>query len=412
MTDSTSAGAERRPSEPDQSDESGLPALDALLPPGPPGSWDAVAQLRRNRDTFVHLVQNSPFGVYVVDSQFRLRLVSAGSQKVFQNVRPLIGRDFAEVLRAIWEEPFATQAIGLFRHTLETGEPYHGPDTTERRHDIHHVESYDWKIERIVLPDGQYGVVCHFYDLTERKQGEALLRQAKEAAERSSDVKSQFLSTISHELRTPLTAVIGFSELMETEVVGPLNPRQKEHLSRIKISAWHLVTIIDEILTFTRAEAGKEEVHVTQVDVAAIAREVVGMLAAEADSAGLALRLEGAEGRVVVRTDGGKVRQILVNLLGNALRYTEDGGIDVTLEEDTAGPTLRVRDTGSGIPTDRLEDIFEPFVQVDGSTTRSRGGTGLGLAICRRLARLLGGDIGVESTPGVGSTFTLRLPRE
>jgi PAS domain S-box-containing protein len=133
---------------------------------------------RAMAETFRQLVEHSPFGVYVVDADFRLVQVSAGAQKVFANVRPLLGRDFAEVLRCIWPEPFASEAIGHFRRTLDTGEPYHAPSTVERRSDIDAVESYDWKIERVVLPDGRFGVVCHFYDLSERQQYEAAL-QAK-----------------------------------------------------------------------------------------------------------------------------------------------------------------------------------------------------------------------------------------
>lgn len=136
--------------------------------------------LRTAHDTFRHLVEQSPFGVYAVDADFRLVQVSAGAQKVFQNVRPLLGRDFADVLRRIWPEPFASEAIGLFRHTLETGEPYHAPGTVERRHDTGEVEAYDWKIERLMLPDGRWGVVCHFYDLSERQRYEAALKDSEE----------------------------------------------------------------------------------------------------------------------------------------------------------------------------------------------------------------------------------------
>jgi PAS domain S-box-containing protein len=134
------------------------------------------SQLRRNHETFFNLVQNSPFGVYVVDARFRLLQVSQGAARVFQHVRPLLGRDFAEVIRIIWEEPFATEAINRFRHTLATGEPFVAMDTTERRHDVPEIESYDWRIERITLPDGGYGVVCYFYDLSDIKRAHDELR--------------------------------------------------------------------------------------------------------------------------------------------------------------------------------------------------------------------------------------------
>ena len=135
-----------------------------------------VVELRASRDAFRQMVENSPFGIYTVDADFRLVQVGVGAQKVFAHVRPLIGRDFAEVLRIVWPEPFASDVIALFRHTLDTGEPYHSPSTTERRNDIDEVESYDWKIERLTLPDGRHGVICHFYDFSERQQLEAALR--------------------------------------------------------------------------------------------------------------------------------------------------------------------------------------------------------------------------------------------
>jgi PAS domain S-box-containing protein len=140
----------------------------------------AERTLQAAHDTFRHLVEHSPFGVYVVDADFRLVLVSLGARKIFENVKPLLGRDFAGVLRCIWTEPFATVAIGHFRHTLETGEPYHAPGTLERRRDIDSLESYDWKVERVVLPDGRPGVVCHFYDLSERQRYEDALRASDE----------------------------------------------------------------------------------------------------------------------------------------------------------------------------------------------------------------------------------------
>ncbi|MDB6007178.1 MAG: hybrid sensor histidine kinase/response regulator [Prosthecobacter sp.] len=142
----------------------------------------AEEQLRQNHDTFFTLIQNAPFGLYVVDAQFRMRQVSAASQKVFASVKPLIGRDFEEILRTVWNDPFVSEALAHFRHTLATGEPYAAPNTVQQRHDISDVESYDWKIERIMLPDGQYGVVCYFYDVTERNLSEQKFRNLLECA--------------------------------------------------------------------------------------------------------------------------------------------------------------------------------------------------------------------------------------
>ncbi len=140
----------------------------------------AEEQLRRNAETFYSLIQNNPFGVYLVDADFRLLQVSAGSQRAFANVRPLLGRDVAEALRTVWPEPFASEVIERFRHTLETGEPYEAPATVARRQDIQDVEAYDWRIERITLPDGRSGVVCYFYDLSDRLKYEAAVRESEE----------------------------------------------------------------------------------------------------------------------------------------------------------------------------------------------------------------------------------------
>ena len=151
----------------------------------------ADERLRVAHDSFRHLVEHSPFGIYAVDADFRLALASAGAQKVFENVRPLMGRDFAEVLRIIWPEPFASDAIAIFRQVLETGEPFHAPSTVEHRHDISVVESYDWKVERITLADGRPGAVCHFYDLSERQRYEAkLLEQEQRQSYRQNQLQN------------------------------------------------------------------------------------------------------------------------------------------------------------------------------------------------------------------------------
>lgn len=139
---------------------------------------EAEEKLRRSSETFYRLIHDNPFGIYIVDADFRLREVSRGAEKVFENVRPLLGRDFAEVLRSIWTEPFASHAIGRFRHTLQTGEPFVAVGTVERRLDVDQAEAYDWRIERVALPDGRFGVVCYFYDLSERRRLEEALRES------------------------------------------------------------------------------------------------------------------------------------------------------------------------------------------------------------------------------------------
>jgi two-component system, chemotaxis family, CheB/CheR fusion protein len=253
-------------------------------------------------------------------------------------------------------------------------------------------------------------VLVSIHDITERELSELELRAAKEAAERANTIKGQFLTTMSHEIRTPLNAVIGFTELVEMAAVNPTSTKQKEQLARIKKSAWHLVGMLDDILAFSRSEAGQEQVTLTEADLAEVVRDAVATLDAPMIAPDLELHMHGAEETVLATTDPGRVRQIVTNLVGNAVKYA-DGPVGVELDGSQEWVEFRVRDRGPGIPPDQLERIFEPFVRLDSSTSRSRGGTGLGLAISRRYARLLGGDVTVESVMGEGSSFTLRLPR-
>lgn len=237
------------------------------------------------------------------------------------------------------------------------------------------------------------------------------LAAAKEATDRANAAQLRFLTTMSHELRTPLAAVVGFADLLATEVVGSLNEQQKKHLGTIKSSAWHVVTVLDEIMTFARADSGAEEARIGAADLAGIAREVVDMLMPEALSKGLELRVRGADRPVTGETDGGKVRQILTNLVGNAIKYTAAGSIELEVTEHEDRVSFSIHDSGSGIAPDRIDEIFEPFTQVHDPAEDTRSGAGLGLAVSRRLAHLLDGAVTVESAVGEGSIFTLQLPR-
>lgn len=237
------------------------------------------------------------------------------------------------------------------------------------------------------------------------------MAQSLREAERASEAKTQFLATISHELRTPLTGIIGYTDLLASDVVGESSTEQKEMLHRIQASSWHLVSIIDEILLLSRAEVGKEEVRWAEADLAEIVREVVEIVEPQVTEKQLELRLVGIDRPIRAMTDPGKVRRVLINLLGNAAKYTAEGEIEIRAVRRVTGDlAIHVRDTGWGIDPADQQTIFDPFTQCDASHTRTNGGIGLGLAICRRLARMLGGDVVVRSAPGAGSTFTFTIP--
>ncbi len=244
----------------------------------------------------------------------------------------------------------------------------------------------------------------------ERRAAEEKLTVAKEAAEAANHTKTQFLSVMSHELRTPLTGIIGYAHLLNDEIMGPLNPGQHGQIGRIKASAWHLVHIIESILTFASTEAGHEEINLEDVDAVVVAREALASIEAQCNDKGLPVRVTVPRGPAILRTDPAKLRQILTNLLVNAVKFADAGSIDLTVESDERHILFHVGDHGPGISSDQLEKIFHPFTQVDQSSTREKGGTGLGLAVARSLATLLGGRVTAESTLGAGSTFTLRLP--
>jgi signal transduction histidine kinase len=243
----------------------------------------------------------------------------------------------------------------------------------------------------------------------EMLEREALLLQAREASE----AKSHFIGVISHEFRTPLTAIIGYTDLLSTGVSGKLTPTQDRQLDRIRASAWHLTQLVDEILTFSRIEAGRETVTVEDADLLLIVREARSLVAPAAASKGLGLVCEMPEaGAVPVRTDPGKLRQVLLNLLGNAVKFTERGGVTLRVIPEPGRVVIEVQDTGVGIADEHRDRVFERFWQATGDGRRAVSGAGLGLTVSRHLIELLGGSISVESTPGQGSTFRFHLPLE
>jgi signal transduction histidine kinase len=239
-------------------------------------------------------------------------------------------------------------------------------------------------------------------------------REAQEArarAEEANHAKSMFLATMSHELRTPLNAIGGYVQLMEMGIRGPVTPEQLEDLGRIDRSQRHLLGLINDVLDFATNEAGSASYAREPVMLDAVMNEVEGLVLPQMAEKQLAYDDSRARCGAVLLADRSRVEQVLLNLLSNAIKFTPAGGrIGVSCQPAADTVTLRVRDTGMGIPAEKLEFIFQPFAQVSAGFTRTSGGTGLGLAISRDLARGMGGDLAAESTLGEGSTFTLTLP--
>jgi PAS domain S-box-containing protein len=235
--------------------------------------------------------------------------------------------------------------------------------------------------------------------------------EARRSADAANEAKSQFLATMSHELRTPLNAIGGYVELLESGVRGPITSQQRDDLRRVGRAQARLLSIINDVLNFARIESGNIEYDVREVSVNPVLCTLGPLFDPQLRAKSLTYECEPGPTSIRVCADQQKLEQILLNLLSNAIKFTPAGGrISVTTDADDITVRLHVRDTGVGIPADRLDAVFEPFVQVDATLTRVHGGTGLGLAISQELAQGMDGSITVRSTPGAGAEFTLTLP--
>lgn len=277
---------------------------------------------------------------------------------------------------------------------------------------LNHSEHTEWRTtSKVPLIDARgdvWGVLSTYQDITSFKVAEAELIKARNAAEDASKAKSEFLATMSHEIRTPMNGVIGFTDLL---LQTSLSADQQAMASTIRDSGRALMTIIDDILDFSRIEAGRISVELLRVDARQIARDVLALLHPRAAEKQLELDVQWpSEVSALVLSDAGRLRQVLMNLASNAIKFTDTGRVTIRASDADGVLRLEVEDTGIGITSEQLPRLFAKFTQADSSTTRKYGGTGLGLAISKQLVELMGGQIGAHSQPGTGSTFWFTLP--
>ena len=341
--------------------------------------------------------------------------------------RDILGKPLLEAIPEIRGQGFDE----LLERVRSTGEPWVGHETPvelQRTPGAALETRYlDMVFQALTEADGtRSGVVAHGSDVTEqvlaRREVERLLAESERAradaeaaraeAEAANRSKSEFLAVMSHELRTPLNAIGGYAELMEMGIRGAVTPQQREDLRRIQSSQRHLLGLINEVLNYAKLETGTVHFDVADVPVREALAAAESLVAPQAREKGLALVVAACPPELTARADAEKLRQIVVNLLSNAVKFTAGGGrVEISCAAEGERVSVAVADTGIGIPADKLSAIFDPFVQVRSDLTRLHEGTGLGLAISRDLARGMGGDLTVASTPGAGSTFTLTLPR-
>ena len=281
-----------------------------------------------------------------------------------------------------------------------------------------------WARERVFDEDERafvltLGVMCaqaimraHLRDAERQSRDDA--EGARTEAERANLSKAHFVATISHELRTPMNAVLGYTELLADEICGPMSALQKDHLERVRASGTHLLELIEDLLGYARIEAGEEVARVEPVLLLDVVERSLVLVRPLAEKKGLRIRVESPDTPIELHTDPRKLCQILVNLLANAVKFTDAGEVRLGARvegENAKNVVFEVVDTGHGIAPENHEHVFEPFWQADPSLTRAVGGTGLGLSVARQFARLLGGDVTVrQSDLGRGSTFVVSIP--
>ncbi len=363
----------------------------------------AQRALEEQRSFLNSVIETSPFGIVTMDNDGIVQMCNPAVEKLFQYKRDeFLGNPISTMLAP----PGQLDIIEANRLAAQHGDATHV--TTRRKRRDGTLLDVEVSAVPLVIEGSTTGVLVLYQDITERKRSEEALLQAKDAAEAASRAKSEFLANMSHEIRTPMNGIIGMTELtLDTD----LNAEQREFLRMVRTSADSLLTVINDILDFSKIEAGKLEILREDFSFKESLGETLKALALRAHLKNLELAWRVGPGVPdFLKGDAGRLRQVLVNLVGNAVKFTEHGEVAVDVQkegEDEGGVLLhfRVRDTGIGIPKDKQEMIFEVFTQADSTTTRKYGGTGLGLAITSRLVKLMGGKLWVESEPGMGSTF-------
>ena len=372
-----------------------------------------VAEAERRR--FASMFESAPAIIAVLRGPDHVFEAANSAYRAFVGNRDLIGKPVREALPEIVGQGYPELLDRVYR----TGEPHVGTEARvllRRTEDGEPEEVFvNFVYQPLVGQDGAInGVFVHGYDVTTQVQARRQVQELYERVQEANDAKVKFLAAMSHELRTPLNAILGYADLLTFGVRGPLAEDQQRDVTRITDAARYLLGLITDILNFTRVEAGQLDLVAERLAVQQLMDRARELMAKPLAESGLAFTYDAAPEQLMAEADGERVQQILLNLLMNAIKFTAAGGtISLGCEADDAFVRIHVRDTGSGIPAEQLERVFEPFVQLHrGRDGRSRHGVGLGLAISRDLARRMGGDVTATSTLGVGSDFVLTLPRQ
>jgi PAS domain S-box-containing protein len=365
----------------------------------------ALERTERSEERMRLAIETADMHVWELDYR-RRELITMGAEATFYT-DPITYNGLAHDIYSGIDMRDVDRVKEEWRLHEEEGAPYR-PEYRVRRSDDKEV----WVLGAVRYLTDEEGkplrLVGALQNITARKEAEQALVQAKEEAEAATQAKSAFLATMSHEIRTPLNGVLGMAQAM---AMGEVTDQQRERLEVIRQSGESLLAILNDVLDLSKIEAGKLELEQAEFDIDELARGAIGAFAATAQAKGLSFELTvDRRAHGVYRGDSVRVRQILYNLVSNALKFTEAGGVKVAVSRKAKHLSIAVADTGIGVATEKLASLFQKFEQADASTTRRYGGTGLGLAICRDLVELMGGSIRAESSLGAGATFTADLP--
>jgi PAS domain S-box-containing protein len=370
----------------------------------------AEEALRQSGELVMLLLDATPESIYGIDAQGNCTFCNPSFLRLlgYQDSKELLGKNVHALIHHTRPDgsPYPVEECHIYE-AFRTGQGTHVDDEVFWRKDGTSFPAEYWS-RPLHRADKPIGTVVTFVDVTQRRQAEQTLIDAKEAAETANRAKSTFLATMSHEIRTPMNGILGMTELvLDTD----LTSEQRDSLGLVRLSAESLLTVINDVLDFSKIEAGKLEIESIPFDLRESLGETMKALGFRAHQKGLELIYEvQPDVAEAVLGDPGRIRQIIVNLVGNSIKFTERGEIllSVTQESESSdGVSLHfaVKDTGVGIPADKQQRVFEAFSQADGTMARKYGGSGLGLTICTRLVGLMGGRIWVESQLGQGSTF-------
>jgi PAS domain S-box-containing protein len=348
------------------------------------------------------LLNEAPLGIYVVDADFRVRDVNPTARLIFHDVPDVIGRDFDELIHSMRSQSYADEVVRVFRHTLETGEPYVTAEKTLERTGGP-PEYYEWQISRIPLPDRRYGVVCYFRNVSSHVQA----RMALETADRQ---KNEFLAMLAHELRNPLAPIRNAGEILSRTL--PPNSPTHAAIAMVKRQVTQLTRLVDDLLDVSRITQGRVELKREPLDLATVINHAVETVEPLFRERQHEVSIVSSYRSLHVNGDRTRLVQSIVNILTNAAKYTDMGGkITLRTLADESQAVVEISDTGAGISPELLPRVFELFVQGDRTLDRSLGGLGIGLSVAKQLVEMHGGNIAAVSPGlGLGSTFRIRLP--